>query len=93
MKQISIDYRDRRLVENLYVKQTIIVRVNSTMSERCIIGQGIRISSQLFSLFSEKMMVEAFEESDLGFKVGGRKVRDVRFVDDQAMITNDEDEL
>ena len=34
------------------------------------------------------MMVEAFKESDLGVKVGGKKVRDVRFADYQAMIAD-----
>ena len=39
------------------------------------------------------MMTEAFYGTDLGIKVGGKKVVDVRFADDQAMIVNNEDEL
>ena len=38
-------------------------------------------------------MTEAFYGTDLGIKVCGKKVVDVRFADDQAMIANNEDEL
>ena len=38
-------------------------------------------------------MLEALYGTDLGIKVGERKVVDVRFADDQAMIANNENEL
>ena len=97
MKNIGIDHRDRRLVENLYMNQTSIVRVNNVMTERCIIGQGVRqgclISPQLFSLYAEKMMEDAYNNCTAGVKVGGKKIRDIRFADDQAMIGDSEEEL
>ena len=37
----------------------------------------------LFSIYAEEMMLEVFNGTYLGIKVGGRKVVDVQFADDQ----------
>ena len=97
LKQRGVDWKDRRMIANLYMKQSTVVRVNNKHSERCDIGQGVRqgclISPTLFSIYAEEIMLEAFYGADFGIKVGGKKVVDVRFADDQAMIANNEKEL
>ena len=74
-----------------------MIKFNGDLSDSAIIGQGVcqgcLISPILFILYVEKMMVEAFEDCDLGIRVGGNRIRDIRFADDQAMIANNEAEL
>jgi hypothetical protein len=97
LKNIGVDWRDKRLIANLYMNQTASVRVADEMSEQCIIGRGVRqgccMSPLLFSLYAEAMMVEALEEVEEGVKVNGRLVKDVRFADDQGMIASNEEGL
>ena len=97
IKEVGIDWKDRRLIEGLYLSQTSVIKFNGDLSDSAIIGQGVRqgclISPILFTLYVEKMMVEAFEDCDLGIRVGGNRTRDIRFADDQVMIANNEAEL
>ena len=97
LKKIGVDWKDRRIIENLYTKQTAVVKLNDKFSDNCIILQGVRqgclISPTLFSIYAEEMMINALEGMEKGIKVGGTRVRDIRFADDQAMIANTEEEL
>ena len=92
LKEIGMDWRDRRLIKNLYMKQTAVVRIDSECSEPCVIGCGVRqgccMSPLLFSLYAEKMMIEAMEGLEAGVKVGGELVEDVRFANDQGMVAS-----
>ena len=67
------------------------------------VRQGCLISPLLFSIYAEVMMIEAFgdsanlDEEDIaiedfedGIVVGGKIVRDVRFADDQGMVSGTE---
>jgi hypothetical protein len=94
LKNIGVDWRDRRLIKTLYMNQEAVVKVNGDLSEPGEIGRGVRqgclLSPLLFSLYVEMMMEEAMEESEEGVKVGGYLLRDVRFADDQGMVANTE---
>lgn len=46
------------------------------------------LSPLLFSIYAEAMMGEALEDVEDGVKIGGRSVADVRFADDQAMVSS-----
>ena len=85
LKNIGVDWRDRRLIKTLYMNQEAVVKVNGDLSEPGEIGRGVRqgclLSLLLFSLYVEMMMEEAMEESEEGVKVGGYLLRDVRFAD------------
>ena len=97
IKEVGIDWKDRRLIEGLYLSQTSMIKFNGDLSDIAIIGQcvhqGCLISPILFTLYVEKIMVEAFEDCDLGIRVGGNRTRDISFSGDQAMIANNEAEL
>ena len=94
LKRIGVDWRDRRLVTKLYMNQEAVVRVNVDLSEPSEIGRGVRqgclLSPLLFSLYVEMMMEEAMEEVDEGVIVGGYRLRDVRFADDQEIVASTE---
>jgi hypothetical protein len=94
LKQLQVDWRDRRLIKDLYMRQQAVVRVADGESEPGVIGRGVRqgcpLSPLLFSIYAEAVMVEAMEGIEEGVRVGGELVKDVRFADDQGMVASTE---
>ena len=94
LKQLGVDWRDRRLIWELYIKQQAVVRVADEYTDTCSIGRGVRqgcsLSPLLFSIYAERMMVEALDGVDEGVKVGGSLLKDIRFADDQGMVAETE---
>jgi hypothetical protein len=95
--KIGVDWRDRRLIANLYMGQTAVVQLQEEFSEPSIIGRGVRqgccLSPLLFSIYAEMMVGEALDGMEEGIKVGGRLIKDVRFADDQGMVASTEEGL
>jgi DNA-binding protein YbaB len=94
LKNLHIDWKDRRLLQDLYMRQEAVVRVADGMSDPGIVGQGVRqgcpLSPLLFSIYAEVMMIEAMENNEEGIEVGGQVLSDIRFADDQAMASSTE---
>ena len=66
MKSLHIDWRDRRLLQDLYMRQGR----QGMDSDPGVIGrevrQGFPISALLFSIYAEAMMIEALEDMKEG---------------------------
>src|SRR3989441_5769996 len=94
LKSLHIDWRDRRLLQDLYMRQEAVVRRVGGDSDPGVIGRGVRqgcpLSPLLFSIYSEVMMIEALEGMEEGVLVGGQLVSDVRIADDQGMMAGTE---
>src|SRR5438034_11188590 len=94
LKEIGVDWRDRRLIMNLYLNQKAIVRIQQEYSDEGEIGRGVRqgcsLLPLLFNIYAEAMMVETMEGIEEGIKVGGNLIKGVRFVDDQGVIAKSE---
>jgi len=92
LKDLDVDWKDRRLITSLYMEQTATIRTEYGMTEPCIIGRGVRqgclLSPLLFNIFAQAMMNEAMEDVSEGVKVGGHIIQAVRFADDQAMVAS-----
>ena len=92
LENIGIDCRDRKLIKNLYMKQSAYARIGDMMSERCEIDRGVRqgcsLSPLLYNIYDEAMMREALEEVDQGVKVGGHLIKTIRFADDKAVTAS-----
>ena len=90
LKDLGIDWRDRRLICELYMKQEAVVRIMNEESEPCAIGRGVRqgctLSPLLFSIFAERIVAEGLDNINEGVNVGGELVTDIRFADDQGMF-------
>ena len=94
LKMIGVDWRDRRLIANLYMEQTAVVKVQDEYSKQSIIDRGVRqgccLLPLLFSIYAEIMVKLALEGLEEGIKVGGRMVNEDRFADDQGMVESTE---
>jgi hypothetical protein len=94
LKNLKVDWKDRRMIGELYMKQSAVVRVAGGESQPSVIGRGVRqgcpLSPILFSIYAEVMMKEAMDGVRDGVIVGGKSVNDVRFADDQGMVSNTE---
>src|SRR5437870_2904966 len=97
LKEIGVDWRDRRLIMNMYLNKKAIVRIQQEYSDEGKIGRGVKqgcsLSPLLFNIYAEAMMVEAMEGIKEGIKVEGKLIKDVRFADDQGMIEKSEADL
>ena len=92
LERIGIDWKDRRLIKNLYMGQTVMIRIDGINSKPGKIGRAVRqgcpLSPLLFNIYIEEIVREAMEKTSDGVKVGGTLVQAVRFADDQAMVSS-----
>ena len=97
LKDIGVDWRDRKLIIDLYMQQEAMVKIDGELSRAAIVGRGVRqgclLSPILFSVYVERMMKEALESVADGVRVGGSLIQDIRFADDQAMVDSTADGL
>ena len=96
LRDINIDGKDWRLIQNLYWKQRAAVRVGDELSEWQEIRRGVRqgcvLSPDLFNIYSE-MIMRTVEEDLEGIKIGGRNLTNIRYADDTALIADSESKL
>ena len=97
LRRLGVDWRERRLIGNLYMGQSVRIRVEGDMTEPGKIGRGVRqgcpLSPLLFNIYIEELIREALGNLKEGVKVGGILVPALRFADDQAMLANKERDL
>ena len=89
LAKIGVDYRDRKMIWNLYMNQTESVMIDYELSDPAVIGRGVRQGGLLSTiLYAEFMITEALENNSDGIKIGGELVAAVRYADDQAMMSH-----
>src|SRR6476469_8438853 len=86
LQSIDVDWRNRRMISELYMNQEAAVRIAGGESDLGIIERGVRqgcpLSPLLFSIHAEMMMKEALENVEEGIRVGGELIKDVKYADD-----------
>src|SRR6476661_8974659 len=94
LQSIGVDWRNQRMISELYMNQEAVVRIADGESDSGIIGRGVRqgcpLSPLLFLIYAEMMMKEALENVKEGIRVGGEPIKDVKYADDQGMVANTE---
>jgi len=93
LKETGIDWSERRLISNLYMAQSVKVRLNRGETRSVKIARGVRqgscLSPILFNLCSEYLTKKALE--GLGdFKIGGKIIHTVKYADDLVLLAKEE---
>ena len=93
LKGTDIDWHGRRLISNLYMAQSVKVRLNQGETKSVKIGRGVRkrcrLSPILFNLYNECLTKEALEGFG-DFKIGGQIIHTVKYADDLVLLAKEE---
>ena len=93
IKGTGIDWRERRLISNLYMAQSINVRLNRGEKRIEKIGAGVRqgccLSPIPFNVYSEGLTKEALEGTGV-FKIGGQIIHTMKYADDLVFLAMQE---
>ena len=87
-----------QVIRSLYANQEAKVRTEYGDTESFSIGKGVRqgcvLSPYLFNLYNEYIMRQTtLEELDIGVKMGGRKINNLRYADDTILAESKEELL
>ena len=87
-----------QLIRSLYTDQEATVRSQYGDTDWFKIEKGVRqgciLSPFLFNLYAELIMRKLdLEETDIGVKIGGRNINNLRFADDTTLLAETEDDL
>lgn len=89
---MDIDYRDIRIVSNLYWGQTAKIKIENELSEDINIRKGVRqgcvLSPMLFNIYSESIFRETLSEDPAGIVVNGKTINNIRYADDTVVLAD-----
>ena len=93
LKGTGIDWRERRLISNLYMAQSVKVQMNRRETRSVKTGRGVRqgccLSPMLFGLYSESLTKEALVGFG-DFKIGGQIIHSEKYADDLLLLAKEE---
>ena len=86
------------LLGNLCAGQEATIRTGQEITDWFQIGKGVRhgyiLSPCLFNLYAEYIMRNArLDEAQVGIKIAGRNINNLRLADDTTLMEENEDEL
>ena len=86
------------LQRNLYEDQEATVRTGHRTTDWFQIGKGVCqgciLTPCLFNLYAEYIVQNAgLDEAQVGIKIAGRNINNLRYADDTALMTEREEEL
>ncbi|CAF2102339.1 unnamed protein product [Rotaria magnacalcarata] len=86
------------LLKNLYTDQEATVRTEYGLTEWFKNEKGVRqgciLSPCLFNLYAEYIMRSAeLDETEVGIKISGRNINNLRYADDTTLMAENEDHL
>ena len=95
LKTSNFDGKDIRIIADLYWGQVAVVRTDKGNSRKVSIKRGTRqgcvLSPYLFNLPTEMVVREV--NPSLGVSIGGKRLSNLRYADDTALMSETETEL
>ena len=95
LEKIGVDGRDIRIIANLYWHQKAAIRIQNQLSPFTSIQRGVRqgcvLSPYLFNIYTEFIFREC--EHLPGINIHGTNINNLRYADDTALITDNQDNL
>ena len=98
LKEMGIPDHLICLLKNLYAGQEAIVRTEHETKDWFQIGKGERqgyiLSSYIFNYYAEYIMQNAgWDEPQVGIKISGRNINNLRYADDTTLMAESKDEV
>ena len=98
LKEMGIPDHLACLLRNLYAGQKARVRTGNETTDWFQIGKGVRqgsiLSPCLFNLYAEYIMRNTgLDEAQVGIKISGRTINNLRYADDTTFMAESEEEL
>ena len=98
LQEMRIPDHPTCLLRNLYAGQEATVRTGHGTTDWFQIGKGVRqgciLSCCLFNLYAEYIMWNAgLDEAQVGIKIPGRNINNLRYADDTTLLAESEEEL
>ena len=98
LKEMGIPDLMTCLLRKLYAGQEATVRTGHGTTNWFQIGKGVRqgciLSPCLFNLYAEYIMRNiGWEEAEVGIKIAGRNINNLRYADDTTLMAESEEEL
>jgi hypothetical protein len=85
------------LIRSLYANQEASVRTEYGDTEwfavRKVVRQGCNLFPYLFNMFSEYIVRKVGCEDNIGIKVGGRTINNLRYADDTTILAKEKEDL
>ena len=93
VKETGIDWREIKLISDLYMAQSVKVRLNRGETVSAKIGRGVKqgccLSPILFNLYSECLTKEG-RKGFGDFKIRGQIIHTVKYADDLVLLAKEE---
>ena len=98
LKEMEIPDHLTCLLRNLYTGQEATVRTGHGTTNWFQVGKGVLqgsiLSPCLFNLCAEYIMLNArLDEAQVGIKIAGRNISNLRYTDDTTLVAESEEEL
>jgi hypothetical protein len=85
------------LIRSLYANQEAAVRTEYGDTEWFEVGKGVRqgsiLSLYLFKMYSEYIVRKVGFEDNIGIKIGGRTINNLRYADDTTVLAEEKEEI
>ena len=93
VKGTGIDWHEKKLISNLYVAESVKVRLTQGETKSVKTGRGVRkgccLSPILFNFYSECLTKEALEGFG-DFKLGRQIIHPVKYADDHVLLAKEQ---
>lgn len=96
LKKIGLNYRERRLIYNIYKQQQGLIKIEGHERQAAIkkgVRQGCSLSPILFNIYVEEAIKEVKDKYRTGVKIQGKRIPMIRFADDIAMLAETKEDL
>lgn len=86
----DLDWNVKRIITNIYKNQEAAVVTTGGKTNWVNINKGVRqgciLSPLLYNIYSEAIMKDALDECDIGVKINGLIVNNIRYADDTVLL-------
>lgn len=97
LRGIGVDDKNVRIIKNLYWRQKAEIKVGNSTTPEVDIQRGVRqgciLSPFLFNLYADRIFKDGISDLDLGIKVNGKQINNLKYADDTVILAENVEDL